>query len=362
MKKNARNSKGTVLVTGGAGYLGSHTSVALLEAGYNVVVADNLANGYEENIKKVEEITGASVTFYRADVTDEQALQKIFTEHSFDAVMHFAGLKSVKESFARALDYYHTNVSGTVTLAKVCNAFGVQKFIFSSSATVYGENQVPFTEHMPLKPTINPYGETKSMCERVLQDFSLMNPEFSIAILRYFNPVGAHASGKIGENPRGIPDNIMPYITQVATGKLERLHIFGNDYETPDGTCIRDFVHVMDIAEGHVKTMEHLDGGAVVYNLGTGKGTSVKELIYTFQQVNNIRVPHEFAARREGDIEICYADTGKVNREIGWRAARTVADMCRDAWQYELALMKEKATLLEASRGGGTFIDMEKKV
>jgi len=324
-----------VLVTGGAGYIGSHTCVALLEAGHEVVVADNLCNSRAETIDKIKQITEREMAFYRIDVTDEGAVDEIFAKHDFDGVLQFAGLKAVGESVAKPLQYYYNNLVCTMVLIKACLKYGVKKFVFSSSATVYGENKVPFVENMELLPTTNPYGETKAMSERILQDVARANPDLEVSILRYFNPVGAHESGLIGEAPNGIPNNLMPYITQVAKGKLEKLKIFGNDYPTIDGTGVRDYIHVMDLAEGHVAALHHLTPGVHIYNLGTGRGTSVLQLVKAFEEANGIKIPYEIVGRRPGDIAECYADPSKAKRELGWVAKRGILQMCRDAWNFE---------------------------
>ncbi|KXH86083.1 UDP-glucose 4-epimerase GalE [Sporosarcina sp. HYO08] len=329
-----------ILVTGGAGYIGSHTCVALLEAGYSVIVADNLCNGKEETLNKVKQLTNKDLTFYEIDVTDDIAVNTIFSKHEIDGVIHFAGLKAVGESVERPLTYYNNNVVSTMVLAKACLTYGVNRFVFSSSATVYGDNKVPFIETMDLLPTTNPYGETKAMSERILTDIVKANPAFSVSLLRYFNPVGAHESGLIGEAPNGIPNNLMPYVTQVAKGKLEKLSVFGNDYPTVDGTGVRDYIHVMDLAEGHVVALDHLTEGVHVYNLGTGQGTSVLELVNAFEEANGIKVPYEIVERRPGDIASFYADASKAKRELGWTAKRDVIAMCRDAWRFEKNYME----------------------
>ena len=324
-----------ILVTGGAGYIGSHTCVALLEAGHTVIVADNLCNSKAESIHKVRQITNKEITFYEIDVTDEEAVNTIFSNHDLDGVIHFAGLKAVGESVEKPLAYYYNNIVSTMILAKACIKYGVNRFVFSSSAAVYGDNQVPFVETMDLLPTTNPYGETKAMSERILTDIAKANPTFSVSILRYFNPIGAHESGLIGEAPNGIPNNLMPYVTQVAKGKLEKLRVFGNDYPTVDGTGVRDYIHVMDLAEGHVAALDHLTEGVHIYNLGTGQGTSVLELVKAFEEANGIEVPYEIVARRPGDIAECYADASKAEQELGWTAKRDIISMCRDAWRFE---------------------------
>lgn len=329
-----------LLVTGGAGYLGSHTCVALIEAGHNVIVVDNLCNSRAETVDKVKQITNKEITFYQIDVTDEQEMQGIFANHEIDGVIHFAGHKAVEESIGKPLDYYYNNIVSTIILAKLCQSFHVNRFVFSSSATVYGDNKVPFIETMNLLPTTNPYGETKAMSERILNDLAKANPVFSASILRYFNPIGAHESGLIGETPNGNPNNLMPYVTQVAKGKLKKLKIYGNDYQTVDGTGVRDYIHVMDLAEGHVAAIENFKEGIQIYNLGTGKGTSVKELIRAFEKANDIDVPYEIVERRPGDIALCYANVTKANNELGWSAKRDLITMCRDAWRYEKSIYK----------------------
>lgn len=324
-----------ILVTGGAGYIGSHTCVALLETGYTVIVADNLCNSRAETIKQIEQITEKKVTFYQVDVTDEKAVDTIFSDHNIDGVVHFAGLKAVSESVEKPLTYYYNNTVSTMVLCQACRKYGTNRFVFSSSATVYGEGEVPFIETMPLLPTINPYGETKAISERILKDVVKANPGWSVALLRYFNPVGAHESGLIGEAPTGIPNNLMPYITQVAKGKFEKLRVFGNDYPTVDGTGVRDYIHVVDLAAGHVAALDKLTPGVHIYNLGTGQGTSVLQLLDAFEKANNLEVPYEIVGRRPGDIAECYADVGKAERELGWKVKRGIKEMCRDAWNFE---------------------------
>jgi UDP-glucose 4-epimerase len=324
-----------ILVTGGAGYIGSHTCVALLEAGYEVIVADNLCNSNAGTLEQVKKITNKPITFYKLDVTDEEAVDSVFSKHSIDGIIHFAGLKAVGESVKKPIDYYFNNTVSTMVLAKMCQKHRVKKFVFSSSATVYGENDIPFVETMVLLPATNPYGETKVISEKILTDESKAHPTWSVVLLRYFNPVGAHESGLIGESPNGIPNNLMPYITQVVKGKLKRLRIFGNDYQTIDGTGVRDYIHVMDLAEGHVAALGHLKKGVNIYNLGTGHGTSVLQLVNAFKEVNGVEVPYEIVARRSGDIAESYADVFKAERELGWKTKRSVLDMCRDAWRFE---------------------------
>lgn len=324
-----------ILVTGGAGYIGSHTCVELLNNNHSVIIADNLCNSKIETINKIKQITNKDVLFYQVDVTDRQAVESIFSSYQIDGVIHFAGLKAVGESVEKPLEYYYNNIVSTIILSKACIKYNVNKFVFSSSATVYGENKVPFIETMDLLPTTNPYGETKAISERILMDVAKVNPNFSVSLLRYFNPVGAHKSGLIGESPIGIPNNLMPYVTQVASGKLEKLKVFGNDFDTIDGTGVRDYIHVMDLAEGHVAAIEKLTKGIHIYNLGTGKGTSVLQLIHAFEEVNNIKIPYEIVGRRPGDIASSYADVSKAEQELGWKAKRGIKEMCRDAWRFE---------------------------
>lgn len=324
-----------ILVSGGAGYIGSHTCVALMGAGHSVIIADNLSNSKADTIGKIMGIADKEVTFYEIDVTDTEAVDIIFKNHKIDGVIHFAGLKAVGESVEKPQDYYYNNLVSTLVLAKACQKYGVNRFVFSSSATVYGDNKVPFVESMDLLPTTNPYGETKAMSERILTDIAKANPYFSVSILRYFNPVGAHESGLIGESPNGIPNNLMPYVTQVAKGKLEKLKVFGNDYPTVDGTGVRDYIHVVDLAESHVAALDNLKAGVHIYNLGTGKGTSVLELVKAFEEANDIEIPYEIVERRPGDIASCYADASKAKRELGWTAKRDMIAMCRDAWRFE---------------------------
>jgi len=324
-----------ILVTGGAGYIGSHTCVALLDAGHTVIVVDNLSNSKFETVEKLKQITKKDVAFYQVDVTNEIEIDTIFSNHEIDGVIHFAGFKAVGESAEKPLTYYYNNLVSTMILIQACQKYGVRKFVFSSSATVYGENESPFIETMPLLPTTNPYGETKAMSERILKDVANACPEFSISLLRYFNPVGAHESGLIGEYPNGIPNNLMPYITQVANGQLEKLRVFGDDYPTVDGTGIRDYIHVMDLAAGHVAALNNVMKGVHIYNLGTGQGTSVLQLIHAFEEVNGIKVPYEIVERRVGDIAICYANVTKAERELGWKANKDLKEMCKDAWRFQ---------------------------
>lgn len=324
-----------ILVTGGAGYIGSHTCLELLKKNHSVIIVDNLINSKVETIDKIKNISGKDVIFYQIDVTDEIKLEEIFKLHKIDGVIHFAGLKAVGESVEKPLEYYYNNLVSTMVLSKMCIKYKVNKFIFSSSATVYGDQPSPLKEDMELKQTTNPYGETKAMSERILIDTANVNSSFSVSLLRYFNPVGAHESGLIGENPNGIPNNLMPFVTKVANGELEKLGIFGDDYDTIDGTGVRDYIHVVDLAKGHVKAIEKLENGVNIYNLGTGRGTSVLELINTFMKVNDVDVPYEIVERRSGDIAECYADVSKAKNELGWTAKRDIVEMCRDAWRFE---------------------------
>lgn len=325
-----------ILVTGGAGFIGSHTCVILMEAGYSVIIVDDLSNSKRESIRNVSKITNKDIIFYEIDITNAEALDKVFNKHKIGGVIHFAGYKAVNESIQYPLKYYNNNVCGTVTLIEKCLEYKVNKFIFSSSATVYGDNKSPVTEEMKLSPAVNPYGETKVIAERILTDVVESNPSLSVSILRYFNPIGAHESGLIGENPKEIPNNILPYITQVANGKLKNLKIFGDDYPTRDGTGIRDYIHVMDVAEGHLSAFENLTTGINTYNLGTGKGTSVLELVNCFEEVNKVEIPYEVVEKRLGDLAIVYADVSKAKRELGWEAKRNIATMCKDSWRYEI--------------------------
>lgn len=324
-----------ILVTGGTGYIGSHTCVELYKNNHSIIIADNFSNSKVEVIDKIKQISNKTPIVYEVDVTNRRAVNKIFFNHKIDGVIHFAGFKSVSESVQDPLKYYYNNVISTMILSDACIKYNVCKFVFSSSATVYGDNKIPFNETMRLLNTTNPYGETKAMSERILTDVSKANPNIAVALLRYFNPVGAHESGLIGESPNGIPNNLMPYITQVAKGKLEKLRIFGDDYPTFDGTGIRDYVHVVDLAEGHVKAIEKLTEGVHIYNLGTGKGTSVLQLIKAFEEVNNLRIPYEVVGRRPGDIAEYYADVSKVEKELGWKAQLGIKEMVKDAWNFE---------------------------
>lgn len=326
-----------VLVTGGAGYIGSHTCVELLDKGYDVIVIDNLSNSSEKALKRVEEITGKKLTFYNADLLDREAVENIFKNGNIDSVIHFAALKAVGESVSKPLEYYYNNITGTLVLCDVMRKFGVKKLVFSSSATVYGNPEtVPIRENFPLSAT-NPYGRTKIMIEQILQDIYAADNTWSIALLRYFNPVGAHKSGLIGEDPRGIPNNLVPYITQVAVGKLDCLRIFGNDYDTPDGTGVRDYIHVVDLAKGHIKALEKLNDstGLLIYNLGTGRGYSVLEMVKAFEKVCGKPIKYKIADRRPGDIATCYADPTKAKEELGWVAEKDLQEMCEDSWRWQ---------------------------
>ena len=327
----------TVLVTGGAGYIGSHTCVELLNAGYQVVVADNLCNSCQEALERVQEITGKVLTFYQVDIRDEEGLRQLFQKESIDAVIHFAGLKAVGESVQQPMKYYDNNISGTLTLCSVMNEFGVKNIVFSSSATVYGSPKtVPILEDFPLSVT-NPYGRTKLMLEEILQDFHTADPEWNVILLRYFNPIGAHKSGRIGENPKGIPNNLMPYITQVAVGKLECLGVFGDDYDTIDGSGVRDYIHVVDLALGHVKAIEKIaeNQGVLIYNLGTGNGYSVLQMVKAFEEASGQKIPYVIKPRRSGDIATCYADCSKAKKELGWEAQYGLKEMCEDSWRWQ---------------------------
>ncbi len=333
----------TILVTGGAGFIGSHTCVELLNAGYQVVIVDNLCNACRESVVRVEKITGKKVTFYQVDLLDQEKLDAVFAKEKVDAVIHFAGLKAVGESVAKPLEYYHNNLTGTLNLCEAMRNHGCKSIVFSSSATVYGDPAfVPITEECPKGKITNPYGKTKSMLEEILQDLCVPDPEWNVILLRYFNPIGAHESGLIGENPKGIPNNLLPYITQVAVRKLERLGVFGDDYDTPDGTGVRDYIHVVDLAEGHVKALEKVasmqksgESGTRIYNLGTGIGYSVLDIVHNFEKACGKEIPYEIKPRRAGDIATCYADASKAKAELGWTAKRGIAKMCEDAWRFQ---------------------------
>jgi len=326
-----------ILVTGGAGYIGSHTVLELLNAGHEVIVVDNLSNSKEEALRRVQALTGRALTFYRVDLLDREALTAVFARHAVDAVIHFAGLKAVGESVSMPLRYYHNNVTGTLVLCEVMQAAGVRNLVFSSSATVYGEPEtVPITEDFPLSAT-NPYGRSKLMIEEILRDLHVADAAWNIALLRYFNPVGAHASGRIGEDPSGIPNNLLPYIAQVAVGKLPYLRVFGGDYPTPDGAGVRDYIHVVDLALGHLKALDKLaqNPGVVTYNLGTGRGYSVLEMVAAFEKACGRAIPYQIVDRRPGDIPTSYADPSLAAAELGWRAVRDVDAMCADAWRWQ---------------------------
>ena len=327
-----------ILVTGGAGYIGSHTVVELQSAGYDVVVVDNLCNSSEKALDRVSKITGKPVKFYKADILDRDALNEVFDKEEIDSCIHFAGLKAVGESVAKPWEYYENNIAGTLTLVDVMRKHNVKNIIFSSSATVYGDPaMIPITEECPKGQCTNPYGWTKSMLEQILTDIQKADPEWNVVLLRYFNPIGAHKSGTIGENPNGIPNNLMPYITQVAVGKLKELGVFGNDYDTPDGTGVRDYIHVMDLAEGHVKALKKFDDkpAVYIYNLGTGHGYSVLDVIHAFSKAVGKEIPYVIKPRRAGDIATCYSDATKAKVELGWEAKRNLDDMCRDAWNWQ---------------------------
>lgn len=326
-----------ILVTGGAGYIGSHTTIELINEGYEVIIADNLCNSSSIVIDRIEEITGKKVKFYEIDTRDEKKLRKIFEENKIDAVIHFAALKAVGESVEKPLDYYNNNLVNTITVLELMREFGVDKFVFSSSATVYGSpKSCPIKEDFPLSTT-NPYGNTKLMIEDILRDICKVNKDFNVAILRYFNPIGAHESGLIGEEPNGIPNNLMPYITKVAIGQLKELSVFGDDYDTPDGTGVRDYIHVVDLAIGHVKALEKLNQnpGLVTYNLGTGRGYSVLDLVKAFENASGVKIPYKIVGRRAGDIAMCYADPTKAEKELGWVAKYDVNKMCKDSWNWQ---------------------------
>ena len=327
-----------ILVTGGAGYIGTHTVVALAEAGHEAVVLDNLSNASEKALSRVEQIIGKKVPFYRADIRDREALEDIFARETFDACIHFAGLKAVGESVAKPWEYYENNIGGTLTLVDVMRRHGLKNIIFSSSATVYGTPaEIPITENCPKGQCTNPYGWTKSMLEQILSDMQKADPEWNVILLRYFNPIGAHESGTIGEDPKGIPNNLMPYITQVAVGKREHLNVFGNDYRTPDGTGVRDYIHVVDLAAGHVAALKKIEekAGLAIYNLGTGVGYSVLDVVKTFEKANGLKIPYVIGPRRPGDIDENYSDPSKAYRELGWKTEKTLFDMCRDSWNWQ---------------------------
>ena len=328
----------SILVTGGAGYIGSHTVVELLNSGREVVVIDNFSNSKPEVLENIKKITGKDFKFYKINYLDQKELEKVFEENKIEAVMNFAGYKAVGESTKKPLEYYENNISGAIVLLKTMQKYNVKKFIFSSSATVYGEpEQIPITEECKTGGTTNPYGTTKLFIEQILQDLYKSDNSWDIAILRYFNPVGAHESGLIGEEPQGIPNNLMPYIVRVASGELEQLSVFGNDYNTPDGTGVRDYIHVVDLAKGHIKALEKLEKeskGIFIYNLGTGTGYSVLDMVKAFEEATEQKVNYKIAERRPGDIATCYSEPTKAKEELGWEAKKTLKDMCKDSWRY----------------------------
>ncbi len=327
-----------ILVTGGAGFIGSHTCVELLEAGYDVVVVDNLYNASRKSMDRVEQITGKKPVFYEADILDREALNQIFEKEQIDSVIHFAGLKAVGESVAKPIEYYYNNIAGTLVLCDVMRKHNVKNIVFSSSATVYGDPAfIPITEACPKGKITNPYGQTKGMLEQVLEDIHVSDPEWNVILLRYFNPIGAHKSGLIGEDPKGIPNNLVPYVAQVAIGKLECLGVFGDDYDTPDGTGVRDYIHVVDLAKGHVAAIKKLEEkkGVLIYNLGTGKGYSVLDVVHAFEKACGKEIPYAVKPRRPGDIAVCYADPAKAKAELGWEAENGIEEMCADSWKWQ---------------------------
>ena len=327
----------TILVTGGAGYIGSHTLIELINNNFDVVVVDNLVNSSRESLRRVEQITGHEIPFIEADVRDQSALSDIFTTYDIDSVIHFAGLKAVGESVAKPLEYYDNNLVSTMTLLEAMREHNVKQLVFSSSATVYGSpSELPLRETSTVGVGLtNPYGKTKYMIEQIIQDYCAADPTFEATILRYFNPIGAHQSGQIGEDPNGIPNNLLPYVAQVAVGKLQSVGVFGNDYDTPDGTGVRDYIHVVDLARGHVAALQHMKAGANVYNLGTGSGTSVLEIIKAFSKACGRDLSYEIKPRRAGDIAACYADCSKAERELGWRAELSIEQACADSWRWQ---------------------------
>ena len=328
----------TILVTGGAGYIGSHTLIELHNAGYDFVVVDNLINSQRESLNRVSRIIGKEIPFYKVDIRDAMSLEKIISSHKFYACIHFAGLKAVGESVEKPLEYYDNNMTGTFVLLTQLRKYGCKNLIFSSSATVYGNPQfVPITEECPKGQCTNPYGQTKSMLEEVLKDVQKADSEWNIVLLRYFNPIGAHASGTIGENPNGVPNNLMPYITQVAVGKRPYLGVFGDNYETPDGTGVRDYIHVVDLAKGHVCALKAIDRkcGLAIYNLGTGQGYSVLDVVKAFERVNEVKIPYQIMPRRAGDIATCYSNQNKAKEDLGWEAQYGIDEMCRDSWNWQ---------------------------
>ncbi len=327
-----------ILVTGGAGFIGSHTCVELLNAGYDVVVLDNLSNSSEKSLERVKELTGKDLKFYKGDILDRDILEKIFSENKIESCIHFAGLKAVGESVEKPWEYYENNIAGTLTLVDEMRKNGCKNIIFSSSATVYGNPaEIPITEKCPKGQCTNPYGWTKSMLEQILSDIQKADKEWNVVLLRYFNPIGAHPSGRIGENPNGIPNNLMPYITQVAVGKLKELGVFGNDYDTPDGTGVRDYIHVVDLALGHVAALKKIEekAGLKIYNLGTGVGYSVLDIVKNFEEANGIKIPYKIKPRRAGDVAICYSDASLAKEELGWTAKYGIKEMCADSWRWQ---------------------------
>lgn len=327
-----------ILVTGGAGFIGSHTCVELLEAGYDVVVVDNLYNSSRKSLDRVEQITGKKPVFYEADILDREALNRIFEKEQIESVVHFAGLKAVGESVSKPIEYYYNNIAGTLVLCDVMRRHNVKNIVFSSSATVYGDPAfIPITEECPKGKITNPYGQTKGMLEQVLEDIHVSDPEWNVILLRYFNPIGAHKSGLIGEDPKGIPNNLVPYVAQVAIGKLETLGVFGDDYDTPDGTGVRDYIHVVDLAKGHVAAIKKLEEkkGVLIYNLGTGKGYSVLDVVHAFEKACGKEIPYTIKPRRPGDIATCYADPAKAKAELGWEAQYGIEEMCADSWKWQ---------------------------
>ena len=325
-----------ILVTGGAGYIGSHTCVELLNAGYDIVVVDNLDNSNIKAVEAVKKLTGKDFKFYQYDLLDREKMEEVFADNKIDAVIHFAGLKAVGESTRIPLRYYHNNITGTLILCDVMRRYDCKKIVFSSSATVYGDPAfVPITEDCPKGVITNPYGQTKSMIEQILTDIQVSDPEWNVTLLRYFNPIGAHSSGLIGEDPKGIPNNLVPYIARVAVGKLEKLGVFGNDYDTPDGTGVRDYIHVVDLAAGHVKALQHMKPGVSIYNLGTGQGYSVLDVVKAYGKACGKEIPYEIKPRRAGDIATCYSDPTKAKTELGWEAKYGIEEMCRDSYHWQ---------------------------
>ncbi|MBD8979152.1 MAG: UDP-glucose 4-epimerase GalE [Clostridiales bacterium] len=327
-----------VLVTGGAGYIGSHTCVELMNAGIDVVIVDNFYNCKKSSIDRIKALVGRDFPYYECDIRDREGLDKIFKKEKIDSVIHFAGLKAVGESVQKPLEYFDNNITGTLVLLDVMRKNGCKKIVFSSSATVYGTKNIsPLTEDMEIGGVTNPYGRTKYMIECILQDLYVSDKDWSICLLRYFNPIGAHKSGTMGEAPNGIPNNLMPYITQVAIGKRDHLSVFGNDYDTPDGTCVRDYIHVVDLALGHVKAVQKVEGekGVFIYNLGTGKGYSVLDVVNAFKKASGIDIKYEIVARRAGDLAVCYSDPSKAYKELGWKAERDIEEMCEDSWRWQ---------------------------